>query len=370
MATRKITVTPVVVRGKTRYRVNYFSEGARRRQLCKSKTAAEAEAARLRSEQDKTGKVWNQLPADERSRLMDAWHHAKRKGVDLHKVIHSETSRPVTTEKSLDKTRIELLEAKKNSGKDVEYRKTLDVVLKQFCRGRESLPIHLVTLSDVETFLDSKALASRSTNRARLSTLFNYAVRRGYRADNPCNRLETVTYHKPSPKILSPMQTGRCLVWLRKNPRVMAWFVLTTFYGLRPEEAQKTDKKKINLKTGEVTIDTQTTKVRQRRVVECPHPKALQLLKASIEDFKSELPISKQLRRRTAKRLRKLLGFSKWPKDITRHTAASNWLAIKPDASYVAEQLGNSVKVLKRDYKALRTVEQARRFYGEHPPLN
>jgi hypothetical protein len=61
--------------------------------------------------------------------------------------------------------------------------------------------------------------------------------------------------------------------------------------------------------------------------------------------------------------LRHALGFKVWPKDITRHTAASYWLASDGSAAHVSEMLGNSERILKRHYKALVTREQAKEFW-------
>lgn len=362
MATSKIKIGRVTVRGKVRYRVNRMVGSKRKRTLHDSKAAAEAEVARLRNEVATSGSVWNEISADERSRIIDVWRQAQAKGLDLQKMLH--TAPTAVTEKPIGKVRDELLEAKRASGKTDDYLKVLKLVLNQFCKGRELQPVHAVTFGEVESFLNTKSLAYRATLRARISTLFNFAVRRGYRVDNPCHRLESVTYHKPSPEILTPLQVGRCIVWLNRNPRGMAWFILAAFYGLRPDEAQKTTWNKINLHTGTVTVDKQTTKIRQRRIVECPHPKALELLKEA-KRLESVLPIDRYIKRWIQTCLRQLLRLRRWPKDVTRHSAASYWLAIKPDAAYVSEQLGNSVSVLKRNYKALVTREQAVRFWGE-----
>ena len=75
-----------------------------------------------------------------------------------------------------------------------------------------------------------------------------------------------------------------------------------------------------------------------------------------------DTPLPDQFKRRLIRKLRSALGFERWPKDITRHTAASIWLARVRSSAEVAEQLGNSERVLKRDYKALVTPDNLKEY--------
>jgi len=207
--------------------------------------------------------------------------------------------------------------------------------------------------------------------------LFKFSVRRGYRASNPCEALEPVTYHKPPPQVFTADQFKTAVKWLRENAKHgLAWFALSTVCGLRPEEAEKTTEAEINFKEGFIRVESQTTKIRQRRVV-YPKAEAMKFLKWSL-DKGGKLPIDSQVKKRMlagmlwkskgeSKRrtgLRKALGFDKWPKDITRHTAASYWLASDGSAAHVSEMLGHSERTLKKHYKALVTKKQAEEFWG------
>lgn len=360
MVTQKVTVRPFTQRGITRYRVSYYEGGKRVRPSFPTKSAADSEAARIRNDIAQFGAAWISLPAADRSRLMDAWARAKKNGVDLLTIADKPPAPVVSAAKKLSEVIAELKAAKDSAGRDSEYTKSLRRVLNQFAKGRESLPIDLVRFNDVEKFLNSKSLAYRSTLRARLSTLFNFAMRRHYIENNPCTQLEAVTYHKPPPQIFTPEQLKTALLWFRKNPKGMTWFVLTTLCGLRPDEARKTPPGKIQLDAGVIVVDTQTTKVRERRVV-TPMKEAMKWLRLSLK-LGGKTPMSKQCKKRLLKEFRAVLGFAKWPKDITRHTAASIWLARIKSASEVAEQLGNSERVLKRDYKALITPKQLEEY--------
>jgi integrase len=226
------------------------------------------------------------------------------------------------------------------------------------------MPVASVALLDIERWLETKNPAGRSTFKARLSTLFAFARRRRYHRENPCDAIEASTTVRATPSIMTVRQTARCLVSLRRGyPRGLAWFVLSTLCGLRPEEAERTTWSAIQLDTVEahVRIDAQTSKIRLRRIV-TPLPAAVTWLKIA-RDLGSELPLTRQVRRRTIRRLRDVLGWKVWPKDITRHTAASYWLALDGNPLNIAEQLGHSVAQLKTHYRALVTRVDAERFW-------
>ena len=155
---------------------------------------------------------------------------------------------------------------------------------------------------------------------------------RGWIVANPCARLERLTVVRPTPHILTVAQTAACLRWLSENPRCLAWFALTALAGLRPEEAQRTQWDAINLEEGFIRVEAQTSKKRQRRIV-YPRPAALRWL-AKAKELASTLPILKNSRKRAQKQLRALLGWPKWKKDCTRHSAASYWLAAEESCCF------------------------------------
>lgn len=137
------------------------------------------------------------------------------------------------------------------------------------------------------------------------------------------------------------------------------WFALSTFCGLRPEETDHIQKSQIHASEGWIRVEI--SKVKQRRVV-YPTKEAMRLVKACMK--LKGWPLTINQRRRAIRALRNRLGWKEWPKDITRHSAASYWLATSQSAASVAESLGHSESVLKRHYKALVTKKQALQFWA------
>lgn len=358
----KISVTSCRVRGNRKWRVRWGEGGKAKRKFFPSRESADAHATKLRGEQLGINHAWADMTQADRERLILAWKEAARRGIDLLSLVVSADSSAPATSPGVKKVLDELVAVKTKAGKDPDYVKSLRHRIGAFCKDREAVPMARIVFSDVEKFIDSYKLPSRSTVRSRLSTWFKFGVRRGYCAANLCERVELPKRIKPPPHIFTIEQVETLLEWFKKNPRAFAWFTLSAFAGLRPEEAQQTTWGKIHFDEGWIKVEGDVSKVDSRRVV-YPLPTAIALLKLAC-DLKSQLPLTtKQLQIERIK-FRAEIGFAKWPQDITRHTAASMWLAVSEEPAKVANNLGHSEYVLHRDYKALVTREEAKKFWA------
>jgi site-specific recombinase XerD len=372
-----------MVRGIKMWRVRRIENGKPKRTFFETEKRALAEKSRLELEVSRAGKTWLSLKAHEQEQLILAYHLAREKGIDLHAALSAAQNLSPVDSRTIINTIGELIKVKRNAGRSGSYLDTLESVLTEFSTFvGDRRQFHAVTFHDVERYLDSKKIASRSTLRSRLSTMFKFGIRRGYRTDNPCERLEAITVTRKPPAVFTVKQFETAVKWLLSSKtddrKCLAWFALSTVCGLRPEEAEKTDEKRdINFKEGFIRVEAQTTKVRQRRVV-YPKKEAMLFLKWTLKHG-GVLPIAPQVRQRmiSGKRwknvskgvvitegLRGALGFEQWPKDITRHTAASYWLADCGSTATVSEALGNSEKVLRSHYKAVVTRKEAKAFWA------
>lgn len=364
----KISVKKHSIRGVEKWVVVQWLNGKRFCQVCPTELEANTKADQLLHPTATNGNgnghsaaiPFEDLPETEKRRIVNEYA--------------AKFSDPTPANGPLLDTVIdELVRVKEKAGRARAYTQSLEYILGDFSKGREAQRFAAVTLGDVETYLDAKNIESRSTLRARLSTLFKYGVRRGLRADNPCNGLETVTVRHAPPQILSTQEVKSCLDWLASDHKsgaihspwfnyrhALVWFVLSTACGLRPEEAEQIRRENIHIEEGWIAISEEITKVGMRRVVN-PRPEAMALLARVIRY--ARWPLGHESKRHAIRKLRKALGWKTWPKDITRHTAASNWLGAGATAGEVSEQLGNSPDVLKRRYKALRTRQQAEEFW-------
>lgn len=350
---KQVSVSKCSVRGDKKWRVRWHDTGKVRRKFFNGQEAANTFAAKKRGEEVGVRHLLATIPQAEQEKLVMLFNETRRRNVDLLTLLHAPPAAPVKkTAPAVADVITEMVGAKKNAGISERYLGAMGCILDEFAKGRERMAINEFTRADIEGFMNTKKLAYRSTIRARLSTLFNFAIRREYSDKNPCSGLEAIKHTAKSPVILTLDQTKTLLDWFQNNPRAMGWFILSTFAGLRPEEAQKTSWSEINFQEGRIRVEAQTTKVRERRIV-YPLPTAFKWLKVAQEN-KTLLPINARALRMQRKRFRDVLGFAKWPKDVTRHTAASMWLARDESAvEKVAKALGNSEKVLKKHYMAV-----------------
>lgn len=241
----------------------------------------------------------------------------------------------------------------------------LRMCLAAFASHAGDVPIDHITTDHVESFLATRGRSpwTRITYTARLSTLFEFARRRRWISENPCFFLERVSVDQKPPEILTPEDARRLVAACRSQERRgLAWLALALYAGLRPGEAAQITWEKIDFESNRIWVDSSISKVRRMRIVE-PQPIAMQLL-AEARDTGAELPLSLSTRRRIMRKLREAMGWEEWPADITRHSCASYWLALEPDAGRIALQLGHSPNVLMRHYRSVVTRQQAVEFFG------
>jgi integrase len=364
-----VTVRRAEVRGQVRWCVDRVEGGKRKRSFHSSKAAAEAEAAQLRQQVRTSGEAWISIPPRERDALIAVWMEAKSAGLDLGELVRRAKSDPTAASQSVSISRAidSLVESRREGSRADRYTDELKDVLQRFAKGREELPIGSVSADDLRAWLKNPAWSgwTRHTYRRRLATLFRYAVDHGWVPSNPMKRVPVNRIVAGPPPIFTVEQHGICLRWLSEHPRLLAWYALSCMAGLRPEEAQATQWSMINLREGWIRVEAQTSKKRHRRVV-YPRPEALAWLTRARE-LRSQLPITWEPRKDAQAVLKPLLGLDRWPQDITRHTAASYWIAVEPDLPRLAHAMGTSIDELKTKYLALVTKEDAARFWSITP---
>ena len=259
--------------------------------------------------------------------------------------------------KTISQVTTELLAAKKLSNLRPRYLTSLRQYLEQFAKGREKTPLADFTVSDIEAWLNRYPGAyARQTWLARLSGLFSFAVRRKIIPANPCDQIDRVRVDRAVPVILTPEQVATVLRVVPSAAR--AYFILGMFAGIRPEEVERLDWSQIDLNAKTVSVDGKT---RRRRLVPL-EVKAVDLLEKCDLKRGRVAPCHMTLRR-IKRRLRAALGFTKWPQDVLRHTAASYLIAKHQDAAKVALWLGNSEKVLLSHYHNPVSAEACADFW-------
>lgn len=257
----------------------------------------------------------------------------------------------------------EFLAVKSRSGLREGYITGLRQYLSAFVRGREMTPICMVAPVELEEWFSSRgeSPAAEASNRGRLSSLFSFAIRRGWMTEDPVKRLEPIRIQRRPPEILTVDECRHALTWTRDNaPAFLRILVCMLLLGIRPHEARRLGPEAF--RGDVVVVDSAASKVHRRRIIE-PHPTAA----AWLAICGPVVPLSAATVRRWMRRMRIALGRATWPQDALRHSFVSYSLAAGRDIGSLAEQAGNSPRMILQHYRALVTRADAEAFWSILP---
>jgi len=341
-------------------------DGKRRREYFTTKIEAEKAFKQGEKDAQELGRRWTNLKPHERLTVAEIMDEIRSAGLTLRDVWdgYKKGAQVTTTGRQTLRQAIDLLvEAKTKANKRSDYVTNLRQNLDAWARGQEERSLASITLEAIESFVNKKeSVGYRLTTINRLSTLFSFAVRKGWIVANPCKRLERPTVEAKLPTILSDEDIIKMLHHVRtKLPKMAPWMALALFGGLRPEEADQITWDKINLDAGTVLIDPAVTKVRNARTVHL-EPVAVAWLRLG-----GDLPLPQVTRRRALRTLRDFMGWEEWPKDVLRHTCASHWIALKKSYGSVAIEMGNSENILRKHYRAEVAQADCKKFWELTP---
>ena len=365
MSMQRASVGTQTVAGVPRPVVQWFESGKRRRKFFRTPAAARAYAADLNRERADLGALFVALTPAQKAELVAVWQEASAAGLSLRAALdhyRRHLASPAVACPTLGDAIDALVTAKELANRRPDYVVNLEVYLRAFARGREALPLSAVTPDIVESWL---ALARRSSSRAtrlgRLGTLFSFAVRRGWLAHSPTDRVDRVSIERQPPVMLTVAQCQTLLTHARERAAdALPFLALALFAGVRPSELMRVAWSDVDLPAARLTIAAAASKIRRRRLVDLP-PNCVAWLRLG-----GKLPLPAERWRYVRTGLAAHLGM-KWTADVLRHTAASMLLARDQDAARVALQLGNSPAVLLTHYRALATREDARAFFAIAP---
>jgi len=272
-----------------------------------------------------------------------------------------------TSAKTLAAAIAECVAVKESTRRRPRYVVELKHALQQFARGQEDRHVEEIGPADINDWLSEASTDStRMTRLSRLSTFFGFCRHRGYVDTNPTDRIDRIRIDRPPPAILSPAQVAALMNEVRRRkPYQLAFWALSFFAGIRPDELARLHWTAIDLEEGVIVIDAAASKVRRRRLVYL-EASAVAWLRLAAE-ASATLPVAAATRSRYLTFARSVLGLEAWPHDVARHSAASYLLARHRDAGRVAMTLGNSVRVLEEHYKALVRAKACEAFWGIVP---
>lgn len=210
-----------------------------------------------------------------------------------------------------------------------------------------------------------------------LTRFFNFAVEKGYMAENPMlsnnvsfdKKEATKQTAKAKPSLVNAADAADILreaAVLDKEAHILAFTTLAMFCGLRPEaEILKLDWEDIDLETGRVFVQPNKSKnTASGRIVGIPDCAKEWLVKCD-----QNKPIAPFRWQYNWKRLRDNAGIIDWKPDTLRHSFASYSYAIHGDRPRLESELGHVDKQMLTHYLQVSPAvnKNAKKYFGLTP---
>ncbi len=240
--------------------------------------------------------------------------------------------------------------------------------------------VESITAEDVEKALAGLAPSTWNLRKRELSTIFNYAMRKGWCTHNP---LLAVDSHKLTVQEREVFSVADVKALLNTADQaqdelrgMLPYLAVGIFAGIRAErELLQLRWEHVDLVEGQIDLPAEITKKTRRRSV--PIEPCLQKWLEHYRDTggdTSGFVCPWRTKRAVDKRRRKLCETAEvaWPQNAMRHSFASYWLAKHGDLNKLALALGHSggLEVLHRHYHRAVKQRDAMKFWEVEPPRN
>lgn len=206
--------------------------------------------------------------------------------------------------------------------------------------------------------------AGKDASKRALSSFFNWCLERPRRwmTINPARGVRVLPKNRVDhqPAILTVQEAERVMRAAEsvEGSRMVPWFALGLFGGLRPTEAARMTWEQVNLIDGQIRLEASQVKTGSSRIVEINDT-----LRTWLEAYRSA-PIGYW---QTTFRNIVLASGVKWTPDVLRHTAATALLRIVGKYADVARELGNSEAILRKHYEGRMSSTDAQKIFALRP---
>lgn len=337
--------------GAASVRVSQYKDGRyffRRKEQGRWKTIVRTQKADIETEAKLTAKIIAEqksavlgLPASEIHAFL-AWRSEQQKATPLRIALK------------------DYIAAKKTGAISPRYARSLDY-LKTILAPLEDGNIRTVTQKDIEGILpkgEGTKARRRNNILADICTFFRWCRKRQILPDGITapERIDRAAVPPPSKSIFTPDEIEKTFKVIPDEWR--AWFAIACFAGLRTEEIQRLDWSDINLARAVIDVRAENAKTKRRRLVPI-HPNLSAWLSLSVNPSGLVAPS------RIDNFIRTLDG---WKMNAPRHSYGSYRLAVIQDAPRLAEEMGNSVAMIRKHYAEAVHPEDGERWFAVMPP--
>jgi integrase len=238
-------------------------------------------------------------------------------------------------------------------------------------------PIHTVTKQQIESYLAQYSAQNFINHRAALSNLFGYAFKIGATPENPLLTIEKPRIKRARPAILNDKEFATLLnrACTQRRFDVLSWLVLGGLIGLRPYEVLRLEWTGIHFQTCEIRVEPGWTKTHRARVVAL-QPNALEWLRLiaahAAEKTGKVMPSASTWNNRWRRWRQEEdtplpLGWWVGKDDVLRHSYGTYRAAILRNSHNLAEEMGNSVAIVRTYYDAVVSPSVAKLWWKIAP---
>jgi integrase len=234
----------------------------------------------------------------------------------------------------------------------VQYESYLRVI----CTDFGKVDVTRILRQDIEDWVEESEWSPRTRKNylVTLTTILNFAVGKGYRAENPAAGIDRPILDDRPVGILT-VEQARGLLRVAKafDPEMLPALAIGLFAGLRRSELFALDWSEIDREHRTIEVKGIKAKTRQRRLVSVadnllawlnPHRKTSDAIcpERNIDVF------SERLHQLAVK-----AEINPWPHNAMRHSFGSYFLGKTKDENLTASEMGNSPEVIIKHYRAL-----------------
>lgn len=277
--------------------------------------------------------------------------------------------------RTLDDVRKECVAKKTKGNRRERYVKDFDYKMRCLVAAIGNKPISTITTEDFETEIARHKWAPGTVHSYVQSwkVLFNFAVKRGYRPDNPLDKIELPERDQFEPQIFAVDDVRRMMALTLFDdidpmlPACQPYLAIGIFAGIRPEEIERLSWDEVDMVNGTITILGAKAKCRARRIVDMS-PNLLSWLRPWARKTGKVLqyPVA-----RLRNAIRTAMGLKEWPHDVLRHSFGSYHFGKHRNEALVKNQMGHSDdgRMFFSHYRVLVQPKAAAQFWEIYRPV-
>lgn len=364
----KITLREITTNGCRAWQLDYNVDGKRLRPQFKTEQEARTRRDEILKAQADLGNQFLALSPVDRASMFALLAELQKSGMTPFELLAAvrtgraaPTGQGITVRKAWDDFRADLVRLHRSP----RYLQTMDQMRAKFVDPRAEQCIASVTHDTVTDWLKQFPAASQATRIDHVKSFLSYCKDRKWFVEHPMaaiSKPEKLQGHIAS---FTVDQVRAALLWIRDNePSLLAYFVIATFIGTRPEEIDRLTWADFDLDNAVLRIDAARCKDKRPRLTHL-EPMAVEWLRYAKSRPECKLPWNGKTRMKLMVPLRKALNLGPvWPHDICRHTFGSNHVELHHSFGRTAGDMGNSEAKIKENYRDPKTPAECAAFWG------